>query len=133
MSKSRFSWFRDRGRGCRCSCGGSALQPARPDGRSFIYMARHSRPAYPSLTDSMAGPGAMSCAMPVSASGHTLGHIRARDLIAFSAAIVAPMKPFLGKNGHSQEIVNRMYDAWWKSMILQVTLWSQPYIQEGDF
>jgi hypothetical protein len=26
-----------------------------------------------------------------------------------------------------------MYDAWWKSMILQATLWVQPYIREGDF
>jgi len=26
-----------------------------------------------------------------------------------------------------------MYDAWWKSMILQATLWVQPYIKEGDF
>jgi pimeloyl-ACP methyl ester carboxylesterase len=66
-------------------------------------------------------------------NGHTLGHIRARDLIAFSAAIVAPMKPFLGSKGHSAEVVSRMYDAWWKSMILQVTLWSQPYMREGDF
>lgn len=65
--------------------------------------------------------------------GHTLGHIRARDLIAFSAAIVAPMKPYLERGGHSAEIVSRMYDAWWKSMILQVTLWSQPYMREGDF
>ena len=39
--------------------------------------------------------------------GHTLGHIRTRDLIAFSAAIVAPMKPFLEKKGHSQEVVNQ--------------------------
>jgi len=23
--------------------------------------------------------------------------------------------------------------AWWKSMILQATLWLQPYIREGDF
>jgi len=66
-------------------------------------------------------------------NGHTLGHIRARDLIAFSAAIVVPMKTFLAKKGHTPEIVARMYDAWWKSMILQVTLWSQPYIREGDF
>jgi hypothetical protein len=66
-------------------------------------------------------------------NGHTLGHIRARDLIAFSAAIVTSMKPYLAKKGHPQEIVDRMYDAWWKSMILQTTLWSQPYIREGDF
>jgi pimeloyl-ACP methyl ester carboxylesterase len=66
-------------------------------------------------------------------NAHTTGHIRARDLIAFSAAIVAPMKPFLARKGHSAEVVSRMYDAWWKSMILQVTLWTQPYMREGDF
>jgi hypothetical protein len=65
--------------------------------------------------------------------GHTAGHIRARDLIAFSAATVVPLKPYLAKKGHPAEVVNRMYDAWWKSMILQVTLWTQPYIREGDF
>lgn len=65
--------------------------------------------------------------------GHTLGHIRARDLLAFCAAIVVPMKPFLAKKGHPPEVVNRMYDAWWKSVILQATLWSQPYIRDGDF
>jgi Protoglobin len=65
--------------------------------------------------------------------GHTLGHIRARDLLAFSASIVVPMKPFLARKGHPAEVVNRMYDAWWKAMILQATLWSQPYVREGDF
>ena len=38
-----------------------------------------------------------------------------------------------GKKGHSPEVVNRMYNAWWKSMILQATLWVQPYIKERDF
>ncbi|HLH11617.1 MAG TPA: protoglobin domain-containing protein [Methylovirgula sp.] len=65
--------------------------------------------------------------------GHTLEHIRARDLIAFTAAIVVPMKPFLAAKGHLPAIVDRMYDAWWKAVILQVTLWSQPYIRDGDF
>jgi hypothetical protein len=64
--------------------------------------------------------------------GRTLGHIRGRDLLAFSAAIVVPMKPFLA-GGHPPEIVERMYDAWWKAMILQATLWIQPYVKEGDF
>jgi hypothetical protein len=44
-------------------------------------------------------------------NGHTLGHIRARHLIAFSAAIVVPMEPFLASKGHPAEVVNRMYDA----------------------
>jgi hypothetical protein len=26
-----------------------------------------------------------------------------------------------------------MHDAWFKSVVLQVTLWSQPYVKEGDF
>jgi hypothetical protein len=64
---------------------------------------------------------------------HTAGHIRARDVLAFSAAIVAPMKPFLAKKGHPSEIVDRMQEAWWKIMILSATLWSQPYIRDGDF
>jgi len=64
---------------------------------------------------------------------HTLGHIRGRDLLAFVAAIVVPMRAFLARKGHPPEIVNRMYDAWWKSMILQATLWTQPYMREGDF
>jgi hypothetical protein len=66
-------------------------------------------------------------------SSPSLGHIRARDLIAFCAAIVVPMRPFLANGGHPPDVVNRMYDAWWKSMILQATLWAQPYVREGDF
>ena len=49
------------------------------------------------------------------------------------SSIIVPMKPFLAAKGHSPEIVNRMYGAWWKAMILQATLWIQPYIREGDF
>lgn len=64
---------------------------------------------------------------------HTAAHIRGRDVLAFTAATVAPMRAYLEKGGHTPEIVNRMYDAWWKSMVLQVTLWSQPYMNEGDF
>jgi hypothetical protein len=26
-----------------------------------------------------------------------------------------------------------MHDAWFKSVTLQVALWSQPYTKEGDF
>jgi hypothetical protein len=43
------------------------------------------------------------------------------------------MRPYLEKGGHSPDVVHRMQEAWWKSMILQVTLWSQPYMNHGDF
>lgn len=39
----------------------------------------------------------------------------------------------LEKGGHSPEVVLRMQEAWWQSMVLQVTLWSQPYMNQGDF
>ena len=55
-----------------------------------------------------------------------------RDLIA-SARRSSSHEAVPGKKGPSPEVVNRMYDAWWKSMILQATLWVQPYIKEGDF
>jgi len=69
----------------------------------------------------------------VTDNAHTAAHIRGRDVIGFAAATVAPMRPYLEKGGHSAETVQRMQDAWWKSMILQVTLWSQPYMNPGDF
>lgn len=47
--------------------------------------------------------------------------------------IVATLKPFLARKGHSAEEVDGMYQAWLKSLLLQVTLWSQPYIKDGDF
>ena len=43
------------------------------------------------------------------------------------------LKPFLAKKGHSPEEVDKMYAAWVKSCLLQVTLWSHPYVKDGDF
>jgi hypothetical protein len=54
-------------------------------------------------------------------------------VIGFAAAAVAPMRPYLEKGSHSAETVQGMQDACWKSMVLQVTLWSQPYMNPGDF
>jgi len=43
------------------------------------------------------------------------------------------LKPFLAKKGHSADEVEKMYAAWVKSCLLQVTLWSYPYVKAGDF
>ncbi len=56
-----------------------------------------------------------------------------RYLIAFIYPITATLKPFLAKKGHPQEEVERMYQAWFKAVVLQVALWSHPYSREGDF
>ena len=56
-----------------------------------------------------------------------------RYLVAFIYPITATIKPFLANDGHSPEEVDKMHDAWFKSVVLQVTLWSQPYVKEGGF
>lgn len=55
--------------------------------------------------------------------------IRLRDIIAFTAVITDPdiIKPFLAGKGHSSTDVNRMYQAWRRSISLQIALWAEPY------
>jgi hypothetical protein len=60
-------------------------------------------------------------------------HIPLRYVIAFIYPITATIKQFLTKGGHSAEEVEKMHDAWFKSVTLQVALWGQPYTKEGDF
>jgi hypothetical protein len=63
----------------------------------------------------------------------TPDHIGLRYMVAFIYPITATIKPFLAKEGHSAEEVDKMHQAWFKSVVLQVTLWSHPYVKNGDF
>jgi len=56
-----------------------------------------------------------------------------RDLFALIFPVTFTLKPFLAKKGHSAEDVDKMYNAWVKSCLLQLTLWSHPYVKTGDF
>ncbi|WP_437940431.1 protoglobin domain-containing protein [Sorangium sp. So ce341] len=56
-----------------------------------------------------------------------------RNLFALIFPVTFTLKPFLAKKGHSAEDVERMHAAWVKSCLLQLTLWSYPYVKEGDF
>ncbi len=60
-------------------------------------------------------------------------NINYRYLPTLTYPITATLKPFLGKKGHSAEDVEKMHQAWIKSVLLQVTLWSYPYVKPGDF
>ena len=60
-------------------------------------------------------------------------HIPLRYIIAFIYPITATIEQFLAKGGHSAEEVEKMHGAWFKSVVLQVTLWSYPYAREGDY
>ena len=55
--------------------------------------------------------------------------IHLRDLVAFTAVINDPniLKPFLSAKGDDSTVVEKMYQAWCKSILLQIALWTQPY------
>jgi Protoglobin len=56
-----------------------------------------------------------------------------RYLFLLLFPVTFTLKPFLAKKGHSAEEVEKMYAAWVKSCLLQLTLWSHPYVKDGDF
>jgi hypothetical protein len=50
-----------------------------------------------------------------------------RYVIAFTAVINDSIKPFMAKNGHSLGVIEKMYKAWCKAVLLHVTLWTRAY------
>ena len=60
-------------------------------------------------------------------------HVPFRYLVPLAYPIFATLKPFLAKKGAPPAEVEAMHQAWLKSVLLQVTLWSHPYVQAGDF
>jgi hypothetical protein len=56
-----------------------------------------------------------------------------RDLFALIFPVTFTLRPFLAKAGHSSEDVEKMAAAWLKSCLLQLTLWSYPYVKDGDY
>jgi len=59
--------------------------------------------------------------------------IHYRYMIAFIYPITFTIRPFLEKKGTNAEEVDKMYQAWQKSVILQDIIWTYPYINEGEF
>ncbi len=60
-------------------------------------------------------------------------HIPARYLVAFIYPITATIREFLAKKGHPPDVVDRMHQAWFKSVVLQVALWLRPYVRGEDW
>lgn len=63
----------------------------------------------------------------------TAPNISYRCLIAFIYPITATLKPFLANKGNGAEEVEKMHQAWFKAVVLNVALWSQAYVKDGDF
>jgi hypothetical protein len=56
-------------------------------------------------------------------------YVPLHDIIAFVAVMNETIKPYLAVKGHSAETVDKMHVAWCKSLQLQLSLWSQAYMQ----
>src|SRR5690606_21900728 len=54
-------------------------------------------------------------------------YVPLRHLITLIYPVTATIRPFLEKSGRSAEEVDAMHEAWRKSVMLQVALWSRPY------
>lgn len=56
-----------------------------------------------------------------------------RYIPALTIPITTTLKPFLAKKGAGAEDVEKMYNAWVKSVLMQAILWGQPYMKKGEF
>jgi Protoglobin len=59
-------------------------------------------------------------------------HIPLRYVLALLVPITTTLKPFLA-DGAGDDEVEAMHQAWIKAVLLQVILWSHPYVRDGDF
>jgi len=59
--------------------------------------------------------------------------INYRYIPALTIPVTTTLKPFLAKGGANAEDVEKMYNAWLKSVLMQSILWGQPYMKKGEF
>lgn len=57
-------------------------------------------------------------------------HVPYRDVIAFTAVMNQTIKPYLAAGNHSPDIVEKMHQAWCKSLQLQISLWGRIYMDQ---
>lgn len=60
-------------------------------------------------------------------------HLHLRYVLAFLYPVTTLVRPYLERADHTEDEIERMYDAWFKSMLLQVTLRSYPYVTDDDW
>jgi hypothetical protein len=63
----------------------------------------------------------------------SLPFVNYRYLPALTIPITTTLEPFLASKGASAADVKKMHAAWVKSVLMQVILWSHPYVREGQF
>jgi|ERR1700722_4060315 hypothetical protein len=56
-------------------------------------------------------------------------HVPYRDIVAFVAVLNETIRPYLAGQGHSEEIVSRMHQAWQRSVQIQIAIWAKIYTE----
>lgn len=56
-----------------------------------------------------------------------------RYMLALLYPVTATLEPFLARKGHPAAEVQKMREAWTKSVLLQLILWCEPYVEPEDF
>jgi hypothetical protein len=64
---------------------------------------------------------------------HAADHIPLRYVLALLVPITTTLKPFLAVGEDTVAEVDAMHQAWVKAVLLQLILWSYPYVRAGDF
>ena len=54
------------------------------------------------------------------------------DIIAFASVMNETIKPYLASKGYRAEEVEKMHQAWCKSIQLQLALWVKPYMEANS-
>lgn len=66
-------------------------------------------------------------------NAESVAQVNYRYIPALTIPVTTTLQPFLAKKGHSSQEVEKMYQAWVKSVLLQTILWGYPYIRDGQF
>jgi hypothetical protein len=63
----------------------------------------------------------------------SVAQVNLRYLSALTIPVTTTLRPFLAKKGAAAADVDKMHQAWIKSVLMQTILWSQPYVKPGQF
>jgi hypothetical protein len=60
-------------------------------------------------------------------------HVSFRYVLAQVYPFTQAMRPFLAESDTPADEVEARFQAWSKAVLLQVVLWSHPYVKDGDY
>jgi hypothetical protein len=63
----------------------------------------------------------------------TPSHVPLRYVVAFTAVVTTTIRPFLASENRAAADVDAMVQAWTKAVMLQIALWSRPYVKDGEW